>query len=604
VRSDDVSIFEWGAFVRRVLSIAIGCIAILVVGFVQTADAVGAGAASASGDAPVIDVIADNAFSARKAILEGDYATALKITADVLSQSKIGNWRFDPFAEFITDLKYIRGPDLGKNLDEWVARDKMSAIPLLLRAQYFYDKGWATRGHEFASETQTDRMTAFSDYMAKALADVEAALRLDEHNPYAFHLKLRILLGYGNTPVLKAAFEAAQAKFPDFYPLYDVYLNALEPKWGGSVLAMYDFVDRYAGTAPEHSPLKLLYLNLYGRLLNTALVRCGQYRRDPDWTAQCASAVMRETVKPQLETQVSAALQLYDHTDRYQFGVAVHDLLAGMLRETGGETFSGDILEQAAAGMHSDTQLKENGPGHNNYIIDEVVAESWNNKGFYENALTKYQEALVDAQAGEFPGDRERNLAIASIYEQLAAISGNRLHLYNDMIEYEKSAIARGMTWDEHYICYAYYELRRYKEAIDSCSSVIRRDTENPEARYWRGRAYRDSGNKDAASQDFTVVADSDGPLSATSAIEVSTIDFGRNDNKGALDVLNKYTFLYDVHRTSKSDVAVAYNNRCYAYMQLGDLEKALNDCTSSLKYGSIPDAYRKQQELVKRLGQ
>ena len=32
-------------------------------------------------------------------------------------------------------------------------------------------------------------------------------------------------------------------------------------------------------------------------------------------------------------------------------------------------------------------------------------------------------------------------------------------------------------------------------------------------------------------------------------------------------------------------------------------LRKALDDCTQSLRYGSIPDAFQKQQELVKRLG-
>jgi hypothetical protein len=48
--------------------------------------------------------------------------------------------------------------------------------------------------------------------------------------------------------------------------------------------------------------------------------------------------------------------------------------------------------------------------------------------------------------------------------------------------------------------------------------------------------------------------------------------------------------------------MAVGYNNRCYAYMELGELQKALDDCTASLKYGAIPDAYRKQQELTRRL--
>ena len=36
--------------------------------------------------------------------------------------------------------------------------------------------------------------------------------------------------------------------------------------------------------------------------------------------------------------------------------------------------------------------------------------------------------------------------------------------------------------------------------------------------------------------------------------------------------------------------------------MQLGELEKALDDCTASLKFGSLPDAYRKQAELTKLL--
>jgi hypothetical protein len=87
-----------------------------------------------------------------------------------------------------------------------------------------------------------------------------------------------------------------------------------------------------------------------------------------------------------------------------------------------------------------------------------------------------------------------------------------------------------------------------------------------------------------------------------SAAIDLSMIYFNRNDNQSALDVLNKYQYLYDPNVASKQDMAVGYNNRCYAYMQLGELKEALDDCTASLKYGSIPDAYRKQQELTRRL--
>ncbi len=102
--------------------------------------------------------------------------------------------------------------------------------------------------------------------------------------------------------------------------------------------------------------------------------------------------------------------------------------------------------------------------------------------------------------------------------------------------------------------------------------------------------------------KDLTVVAGSDNRLRASAAIDMSMIYFGRNDDRGALDVLNRYTYLYDPAQTDKNDVAVSFNNRCYAYMQLDDLKKALDDCTQSLKYGSIPDAYSKQLKLMKLL--
>ena len=106
----------------------------------------------------------------------------------------------------------------------------------------------------------------------------------------------------------------------------------------------------------------------------------------------------------------------------------------------------------------------------------------------------------------------------------------------------------------------------------------------------------------DKAADDFIVVANSQDNRRAGAVIELSMIYFGRKDNKAALDILNRYPFLYDAAITSKDDVAVGYNNRCYAYMELGDLTKALDDCNASLRYGSIPDAFKKKEELVARL--
>ena len=171
---------------------------------------------------------------------------------------------------------------------------------------------------------------------------------------------------------------------------------------------------------------------------------------------------MGNIITPGLEKHVLAALQLDDLTDRYQFGRAIRDILFNMLGVAGGDVYSGAILELAATSMHSDTQLKEQKPSHNDYIIDEAVAASWRVKGFFDNAISKYNEALADAQSGIFPDETARDLAIGYIYEQLAIISGDNLHQDADMITYEQSAIEHGLLWNEHYICYANYKLKRY----------------------------------------------------------------------------------------------------------------------------------------------
>lgn len=312
---------------------------------------------------------------------------------------------------------------------------------------------------------------------------------------------------------------------------------------------------------------------------------------------------MKQQAGPDLEHEVVAALQIYDHADHYEFGLVVKDILLDMLQASGGETYAGAALQLAASAMHSDTQLVENDPGHNDYIIDAVVAQSWSWKGFYDNAISKNREALRDIDKSEFPDEAARDLATSTIYLQMLDPLSYQSR-FDDVVAYSRAALDLGNQVDwEHYICYAYYEKREYKAALADCTKAVDDDSGNMLARYWRGLVYQELGNMDAALNDFTAVADSENSYRASAAITVSWIYDTKKEFTEAIDSLNKYTYLYDEKSVRKDDVAVAYNNRCYAYMQIGELQKALDDCTQSLKYGSIPDAFEKQQELVKRLG-
>ena len=220
----------------------------------------------------------------------------------------------------------------------------------------------------------------------------------------------------------------------------------------------------------------------------------------------------------------------------------------------------------------------------------------------YESAAKKTQEALKDAAHASFPDEEARDVALGRIYYDMAQ-QADRLNQYTDVVVYETAAVQLGGPNDyEHAICYGLHQLKQDAEAVRACSQTIVDQPNDIYAYYWRGVARRALMQPDAALDDLAVVADSPNNFRASAAITMSLIYFDRDDNAGALNILNKYGYLYDTNTQSKATIATAYNNRCYAYMQLGDLEKALDECTASLKYGSIPDAFRKQQELVKRL--
>jgi hypothetical protein len=111
-------------------------------------------------------------------------------------------------------------------------------------------------------------------------------------------------------------------------------------------------------------------------------------------------------------------------------------------------------------------------------------------------------------------------------------------------------------------------------------------------------------GQWDASIADFSPVAESANNWFRVGAALDMSYDYGqKGDFAGQLASMNQHAYLFDDQIQPPHDLAVSYNNRCFALMQLGQLEKALADCTRSLKYDRIPDALHKQQELLRRLG-
>lgn len=552
------------------------------------------------------------AARARKAIEHGDFATARQVISGVLARSKLQPWRFYPFEPFVIDVPDVRSPTFGKKMDDWVAHAAGDAIPPLLRAQYEYSAAWARRGPYFISVTPTENIEAFNDYMTQALKDIDASIKLDHTNPYSYRLKLSILSDVGLAGEMKAWFEASIVAYPDYFALYHSVLDTLTPKWGGSVAEMYRFVDDYAGRSPDGSPLKMLYLALYDDLVDDAGITCSRDAdRDTEILAPCIAIQMKKAVAPHLDEQVEKALRLYDHYDHQQYNPILRTLLGDLLQRKGGDMLANQVLQRAAAATHSSTEMAGTDQNHNDYVIDELVAVTWNHKLLFDNSIEEMRQALRDLDATKFTDPSEKAGETAYIYNQLAMYSNLKAEYFSrmrqrstlddtyvDMIVYETAAAKLNKSArNEHLACYGYALLRLYEDAIRSCSEVLAND-DNVQAHYWRGIAYRYTKQLPAALRDLGAVADSgDHQLSPTAAIQMSYIYLGLKDYKSLLDVIDAHRFLFN-----PMWAGFAYETRCRAHMELGDLQKALADCTAALQIVSSPQAQRLQQELLARL--
>jgi tetratricopeptide (TPR) repeat protein len=549
----------------------------------------------------------DLALEAAVAIKQGDYAKADRIVRDVLTRSRVQSWRFYPFNEFMGSI--VRGDDdplLLENLNAWLEREPKSALAHLIRAMYYRRVAAAARGNDAASMVPERLMKLYEEDMARSSADLQQAIRLNPKNPWSHYALLDVTSARGNSPQTEQAFQSGIKAFPHYYPLYKSRLASLKPRSGGSIDDMYGFVDRYAGGAPDNSPLKLLYLDLYANLLQDAGRSCGAGRGAT--RERCVKERTDRTVRPGLDKGMLQALNLYKVSDPIQFSTALWPLLETMACApcVGSPAAVGGVLQMAASIMGSDNRMMDDPTTHNSYVLDDITARVWTQMDNLANADKKFREALSDVEHTHFPDEAQKATAFAKIFADMGEVANDNSQ-FMDIIVYQHAIVAvAGSNYSAtpHRECYAYYRLKHYAEAVKTCTALIDGNGNYLESHYWRGKAYENTGQWDASIADLEIVADSSHNYYRVGAAQDMSYDYGqKGDFAGQLASMNAHPYLFDAEMQSPADLAVSYNNRCFAHMQLGQLQEALDDCTMSLQYGRLPDAFHKQQELLKRLG-
>lgn len=544
----------------------------------------------------------DKAMSAAELLRGGNYQQAEALATEVLAHSTLQSFAFYPFNQFISHLSPGDDRKFLEGVTAWITSNPRSSLAYLIRAQYYTDTAWLIRGSDYARAVPAEHMRGFHDFLQKAANDVRQSIALDPGIPWSYSLWVKITAGSGDSAQLAQAFDAGVARFPAYYPLYQIKLNYLIPKWGGSAELMYSFVQQYGGKA---APLKLLYLQLVAHQLSVAHVKCG--RLGLAARSECLEPYMNYLALGGLKENVSKALSIYKDCDPIQFSIALWPILGDIV---GGESGppSGPattILEMTAAAMGSDTQLIHP-PGHNNYVIDDITARVWARLNNPVNVDQKFKEALADIERTSFPSDDEKDIAIATVYDHMAWDSRTTLQ-YSKVIAYHDAAntvagINHGGT--QYLKCFALYKLGRFQEAVEECSQLIDSHRDVALGYYYRARAHEGLKEYEASLADFAPVAEngSDNYVRWGAVLEMEHVNALLSRYATELEIFQKYPFVFDADLQPPDDLAIAYNNRCFAYMKVGELRKALDDCTTSLKYGHLPDAVHKQQELQQLL--
>jgi hypothetical protein len=547
----------------------------------------------------------DRALEASSAIKKGEFAKARTIAEDVLSQSRVEGWGFYPFNAFTS--AFVRGndPNLLSGLNQWVKQYPHSALPYLMRSLYFRNDASEERGGSSDWMVPESLLNRFREDVAQAAADAQQAMLIEPNNPWSFYDFLAASTRDSKAEDVQRVFEAGIKAFPNYYPLYKEKLRLLQQQSHGSADALYDFVDQYAGRAHKNSPLKLLYLDLYVHLLQRAAHECpalgGESRE------RCYKRYFEPQGHSELEAGMASALKLYEVSDPNQFSIAVWPLLASMSCDKclGLPSAGAGVLQIAASIMGSDNQMMDK-PTHNSYMLDDITARVWAQSGNPSNANQKFLEALSDVEHTTFRDPAQKAQVQAEIFDHMAAVADDNSQFIDIIVDEDAANLVGGANHGNtpYRKCYAYYRLKHLKEAESECKALIEGNGNYMQSHYWLAKAYEGLQEWDASIAEFTPAADSANNWFRVGAALDMSYDYGqKGDFAGQLDSMDRYPYLFDSRMQPAHDLAVAYNNRCFALMKLGRLQDALNDCTKSLRYDRIPDALHKQQELLKLLG-
>ena len=204
-------------------------------------------------------MLEDQRFEELNAILEG-YQNLFE--NDQTSEY----WVYDAYGAFhVTDPVYER------SFKKWIFYSSDKYQPHLAIAQYYYAKGWESRGYKWRKDTTDEQIEEMVSYFLKAEEHVKVALKTNPDLIVGYYILTGIYNALGNDEAEDRIIQKTAKLFPYSFLIKSVSSWAKEPRWGGSYALMEEMAkdaEKYSNTNPK---LTALYGFIYydqGRRFN------------------------------------------------------------------------------------------------------------------------------------------------------------------------------------------------------------------------------------------------------------------------------------------------------------------------------------------------
>lgn len=133
-------------------------------------------------------------------------------------------------------------PSLEKLLDNWVAEFPDSYAANLSRGIYLYNVGFEYRGYKYISKTKDEQVDKMQSYLEKSSIDLIKATELTPLPTSAYSYLMDIARTTSSKRASQNLLNKALSVNPTSFYIRATHLHTLQPKWGGSLEAMAEFI--------------------------------------------------------------------------------------------------------------------------------------------------------------------------------------------------------------------------------------------------------------------------------------------------------------------------------------------------------------------------